>query len=165
MRWRRDMSGRGWRQAAMLAGVVLLAAGFGMGVARSASLEIFQRDRITIETAKGGHELEVEIARTQGQRAQGLMFRKMLAADAGMLFLYDEDREIRMWMKNTFLPLDMFFLAADGRIVRIVERTVPMSKTVISSGEPVRAVLEVNAGTAARLAVKPGDFVRYQAFH
>jgi uncharacterized membrane protein (UPF0127 family) len=85
------------------------------------------------------------------------MFRSYLAPDHGMLFLYEEDRPVSFWMKNTLIPLDLLFADASGRIVRIAERTVPLSTELISSEEPVRAVLEVNGGTASRLQVKVGD--------
>jgi hypothetical protein len=80
-----------------------------------------------------------------------------------MLFLYPSDRIATMWMKNTMIPLDMLFIAADGRVVRIAERTVPQSTETISSEEPVRAVLELNGGTVARLGIEAGAVVRLPA--
>ena len=92
------------------------------------------------------------------------MFRTSLGADSGMIFLYDSPREIAMWMKNTILSLDMLFIAEAGRITRIVANTTPMSEATIASRGPVRAVLELLAGAAQRLAIKPGDRVRLDAF-
>jgi len=122
-----------------------------------------ERDELAIESASGTHRFIVELPRTPDQMARGLMHRRQLAADAGMLFLYPADRAITMWMKNTLIPLDMLFIAGDGRIVNIVERTVPLSLQVIESAGPARGVLEVNGGTARRLGIEPGDRVRYPA--
>jgi uncharacterized membrane protein (UPF0127 family) len=120
---------------------------------------------VNIETAGGEtHFFLVEIAETPEQRAQGLMFRRQLDAGAGMLFLFGGSEVRGMWMKNTLIPLDMLFIDEEGKIVRIEESTVPHSERAIISGEPVAAVLEVNAGTASRLMIKPGDRVRHPAF-
>lgn len=124
----------------------------------------FETDDLSIETAEGAHDFQVEIARTGEERAQGLMFRRQLAADAGMLFLFDGSQVRAMWMKNTYIPLDMLFIDEAGKIVRIEERTVPFSERAIVSGSPVAAVLELNAGTASRLKIRPGDRVRHAAF-
>lgn len=122
--------------------------------------ESFPRSTLSIETAGGEtHAFEIEVARTNGQMVQGLMYRQELAADAGMLFVYAAPRMVSMWMKNTILPLDMLFIGRDGRIVRIAERTVPYSTATISSRRPVRSVLELNGGTAARLGIAVGDRV------
>ena len=122
------------------------------------------RKPLSIETADGqSHAFTVEVARTAEQQEQGLMFRKQLAPDAGMIFPSESERPVVFWMKNTLIPLDMLFIAADGKVSRIAERTVPLSETPISSIEEVRAVLEVNGGTAARLGIKPGDVVRDSA--
>ncbi len=123
-----------------------------------------RRDELAIESASGTHRFIVELPRTPDEMGRGLMHRRQLAADAGMLFLYPADRAITMWMKNTLIPLDMLFIAGDGRIVNIVERTVPLSLQVIESAEPARGVLEVNGGTARRLGIEPGDRVRYPGF-
>jgi len=95
---------------------------------------------------------------------QGLMFRRTMAPDAGMLFEYQEPTVATMWMRNTLIPLDMLFVDAQGRIVNIHERAVPQSLDVISAAAPVRAVIELNGGTAARLDIFPGDLVRHPFF-
>ncbi len=128
-------------------------------------LQTFKRDELTIETADGArHRFEVELALSREQQAQGLMYRRSLAENAGMLFVYGKEWPVSMWMKNTLIPLDMLFIRRDGRIVRIAERTVPRSLETISSGQLVAAVLEVNGGTAARLGIQPGDRVLHPAF-
>ncbi len=139
----------------------------GAGAASSAPIKLqrFERDVLSIETADGqSHRLEVELALTGEQHAQGLMYRRNLAADAGMLFLYNGAGMLSMWMKNTAIPLDMMFIAPDGRIVDIAERTVPYSLETISARFAASAVLEVNGGTVARLGIQPGDRVRHRAF-
>lgn len=110
------------------------------------------------------HRFTVELANTPEQRERGLMYRKNLAPNAGMLFDFEESQVVAFWMRNTLIPLDMLFIDSVGRIVRIAERTVPLSETPISSGESVRAVLELNGGTAARLRIKVGDVVIHPIF-
>jgi uncharacterized membrane protein (UPF0127 family) len=121
-------------------------------------------DLLVIDTAGGPRNFRVEIAVTPEQRQQGLMYRESLAADTGMLFLYGEDRQVRMWMKNTLIPLDMIFIRRDGTVESVAERTIPLSSAIVASKGDVAAVLEVNGGTAARLGIRPGDRVRHAAF-
>ncbi|MDH3228313.1 MAG: DUF192 domain-containing protein [Alphaproteobacteria bacterium] len=121
--------------------------------------------RLVIVSESGRHEFTVELAATPGQRAQGLMYRRSMAADAGMLFDFGKrGGRASMWMKNTFIPLDMLFIRADGEIESIAARTVPHSLESISSRGPVRGVLELNGGTASRLGIKPGDRVEHGLF-
>ncbi len=125
----------------------------------------FDKDEIAIETAAGKrYVFEVEMASTPDQRAQGLMFRRSMDPMAGMLFIYEQPEQRAMWMKNTIIPLDMLFIDEGGVIVRIQQRTVPYSLQAIYSGQPVTAVLELNAGTTSRLSIKPGDRVLHAAF-
>ena len=124
----------------------------------------FARDELWIETADGRHRFDVEIAETDRQMARGLMFRTELAEDAGMLFDYRLPQPIAMWMKNTLIPLDMLFVADDGTIVRIESWTTPLSLAAISSGGPVRAVIELKGGISERLGIRPGDRVAHEAF-
>jgi uncharacterized membrane protein (UPF0127 family) len=112
---------------------------------------------ISFATGSGSHSFTVELATESGEQAQGLMFRRQLAADRGMLFIYQQPRIISMWMKNTFISLDMVFLDADWRVIRVVERTEPFSTAPISSGGPAIAVLELNAGTARKIGLNRGD--------
>ncbi|NLH79834.1 MAG: DUF192 domain-containing protein [Phyllobacteriaceae bacterium] len=113
--------------------------------------------KLEIVTAKGRPAFEIEIVDTDESRAEGLMFRKQMAPDHGMLFDFRREQPVWFWMKNTYLPLDMIFARADGSIVSIATDAVPLSEDTISSGGSVRFVLEVNAGTAARLGLAPGD--------
>jgi hypothetical protein len=122
-------------------------------------LERFATAPLVVHTASGPRSFTVELALTPSQQAQGLMFRRSLAPTAGMLFVYRPAQPISMWMMNTYVPLDMLFVAADRRIVRIVERTVPLSTETIPSGQPVMAVVELTAGAAARAGIKVGDRV------
>lgn len=120
----------------------------------------FGKGEVRLVTAQGkSHPFTVEVAATDEQRMRGLMFRRQLAPDAGMLFDFNESAPVSMWMKNTFIPLDMLFIAADGRIVDIAERTVPQSLQPLGPAIPVRYVLEVNGGVSARLGLRPGDRV------
>ena len=119
---------------------------------------------LIIATRNAEHRFTIELARTPAEMERGLMFRDRLAPDHGMLFLYEEDRAVSFWMKNTLIPLDLIFADATGRIVQIAERAVPMSTALISSDGPVRAVLEVNGGTADRLDIAVGDRLVHPAF-
>jgi uncharacterized protein len=129
-----------------------------------AQLEHFATAELTVVSATGNHKFTVELAATPAQMEQGLMFRRGLAADAGMLFDFKRPSMATMWMKNTLIPLDMLFVDADGRIVNIRERAVPESLDIIAAAAPVRGVIELNGGTAARLGIKPGDRVLYPLF-
>ncbi|MBE7244272.1 hypothetical protein MHIMP23_15190 [Methylobacterium hispanicum] len=102
--------------------------------------------------------------RNDAERARGLMFRRSMAPNHGMLFDFERVEPVAMWMKNTYLPLDMLFIRADGTVARVAADTEPLSTATILSGEPVLAVLELNAGTAARLGIRPGDRVDHPLF-
>jgi uncharacterized protein len=107
------------------------------------------------------HKFSVEIAETPEARSRGLMYRRSMPEDHGMLFDFERSDMISMWMRNTYIPLDMLFIREDGEIVRIAADTEPLSERTISSGEPVRYVLELNAGMSARLGITPGDRVEH----
>jgi hypothetical protein len=123
-------------------------------------------DRLTIVTRGGqSHVFSLELANTPEARSRGLMFRRELAPDRGMLFEFGaRETEVSMWMKNTYISLDMVFIRADGTIRHIAENTTPLSEATISSGGPVRGVLEVIGGTAKRLGIAPGDRVEHPYF-
>jgi uncharacterized protein len=149
--------------------LVLIVALFPVlaGPAARAQFQTFQTfptSELTIVTASGPHPFRIELATTPEQKAQGLMFRRQLAPDAGMLFDFGQPIMATMWMKNTLIPLDMLFVGRDGRIVNIRERAVPESLDTIAAAAPVRAVIELNGGTAARLDIRPGDRVIYPIF-
>jgi uncharacterized protein len=127
--------------------------------------EAFGRSELHIATPDAKlHRFQVWIADTDRRRERGLMFVDHMAADAGMLFIYPDSQRISMWMKNTHIPLDMLFVARDGRVARVVANTTPMSLATIESGEDVNAVIELNAGTAARLNITAGAQVIHPAF-
>jgi uncharacterized membrane protein (UPF0127 family) len=119
---------------------------------------------LEIVSKSGVHVFSVELAITDEDRARGLMFRQELPEGKGMLFDFGRDQEVAMWMKNTLIPLDMMFITAGGRILRIAENTEPMSTRIIPSGGPVRAVLEVIGGTAKKYGIATGDRVAHPWF-
>ncbi|RIA56589.1 hypothetical protein BXY53_1695 [Dichotomicrobium thermohalophilum] len=135
---------------AVLLGVLMIAVS---GV-NAAKLRV---EPVVLVTETGRHTINAEIADTPGTRATGLMFRRSLDDDAGMLFIYDEPQNITMWMKNTYISLDMIFADASGTIIRIARDTEPFSTDIIEAGGPAKVVLEVAAGTAQRLRLKRGD--------
>ncbi len=115
-------------------------------------------DRATVEVTAGDtrHLFLVELARTPVERERGLMDRQNLPLNAGMLFVFEREEPINMWMKDTYISLDMIFADKSGRVVSIAHRTVPMSLEIISSGVPANTVLEVRGGTAERLGIDVG---------
>ena len=124
----------------------------------------FETDEITVVTVRGRFQFSVEIAKTDRQRGQGLQYRTELKADAGMLFDFGRVQKVVMWMKNTFIPLDMIFISEDGRVDGVAENTTPQSLELIQSGNPVLSVLEVRAGTAARLGITKGSRILHPVF-
>ncbi len=138
---------------------VLIGFFLAAGVARPAGQRTLE-----IASKTGVHVFAVEIADTEAQRAKGLMFRKELPEGEGMLFDFHREQDVSFWMENTYIALDMIFIRGDGRILRIVENTEPMSTRPIPSGGPVRAVLEVIGGTARNFGIAPGDRVAYPIF-
>jgi uncharacterized protein len=124
----------------------------------------FRRETLTLVTSAGEKKIDIEVAETMEEKSLGLMFRTSLPDSQGMLFPYAPEQEITMWMKNTFIPLDMVFIKADGVVHRIEVRTEPMSEKVISSQGQVTAVLELAGGAAERLGVKVGDRVVHGHF-
>lgn len=121
-------------------------------------------DKLVLDTGTGQYLLSVEIAADQDSRERGLMFRRELAPNAGMLFEFDQDQPVLMWMKNTYLPLDILFISADGRVVNVARNAKPLSLDTIASDGLVRAALELNAGTADRLGIAPGAKVFHPFF-
>jgi uncharacterized membrane protein (UPF0127 family) len=119
---------------------------------------------LEIVSKTGVHVFSVELAVTEEQRARGLMFRKELSAGKGMLFDFKFEQEAEFSMQNTYIPLDMIFIRADGHIRRIAENAEPLSTKFFLSGGPVRGVLEVIGGTAKKLGIAPGDLVAHPIF-
>src|ERR1700723_789872 len=146
-----------------LAAVAALCAVLGIGLgldARAASIQSLE-----IVTKSGVHVFSVEMATTEEEKTTGLMYRKELADGKGMLFDFTPEQEVSMWMKNTYIPLDMIFIRADGRILRIAESTEPLSTRIIPSGGLAKGVLEVIAGTAQKYGIAPGDRVAHPLFN
>ncbi len=152
------MSAIGVRLSAALVFVVFLAASAGLPV-RGADL-----DSLTIETSTGSHAFQIEIADNEAAREHGLMDRRYMAPNHGMLFEFDRDAPVSFWMKNTYIPLDMIFISPSGIVTRIATDAEPLSERAIPSGGPSIAVLELNGGTAASIELKVGDKVRYPFF-
>jgi len=125
---------------------------------------VFERSGLTIVTTENRHHFRIEVAKTRAAHMRGLMERRHMDDDAGMLFDYAKPKPIRMWMKNTFIPLDMLFIDKFGKIVGIAVNTTPFSTDVIASPGPVLAVLELNAGIVSRLRIKIGDIVMHDIF-
>ncbi|CEG08145.1 hypothetical protein BN961_01558 [Afipia felis] len=140
------------------AAAALLALSLGCGLAANPT-QAADMQTLEIVTKSGVKVFNVEIARTTEERERGLMYRKELPDGQGMLFDFSPQQEVSMWMKNTYVSLDMIFIRADGRILRIAENTKPLSERIISSGGPVKAVLEVVAGTARKDGIAAGDRV------
>ncbi len=140
--------------------LLLLSAGYAAGYDHVT----FPTDTLEIATASGKVKLTVELATDYRQQEFGLMFRKSMPQDHGMIFDVGNPRRIEMWMKNTYIPLDMIFINKDGMITRIVKNAKPLSTDIISSEGEVRAVLEINGGMADKDHVNTGDHVIYSIF-
>jgi uncharacterized protein len=150
-----------WRAARVWFAVACVAAfaAFAGTATRAASFGTLE-----IATKSGVHIFSVEMATTEEEKTKGLMYRRELADGKGMLFDFSPEQQISMWMKNTYISLDMIFIRADGRILRIAENTEPESTAIISSGGLARGVLEVPAGTAQKYGIAPGDRVSHPLF-
>ena len=145
---------------AIVIGIVFAWHAGTPGAARAA--EALQR--LEIASSNGAHVFQVELASTPAEREKGLMFRRYMPKDRGMLFDFGNPEPAAMWMENTYLPLDMVFIRADGTIARIESHTEPMSRRTIVAGEPVLAVLELNSGICDELGIKAGDKVSHPMF-
>ncbi|HEX8570585.1 MAG TPA: DUF192 domain-containing protein [Caulobacteraceae bacterium] len=119
---------------------------------------------LEIVTAAGPVRFQVELADTPAEREQGLMWRGSMPVDRGMIFDFPGETEQGFWMRNTYIPLDIIYIRADGRIHSIARSTTPLSEALVPSGGPVKAVLEINGGLSERLGIAPGDLVRHRIF-
>lgn len=126
--------------------------------------QIVALERVIVETAKSERVFDVEVVREERERNRGLMFRQSMPDKSGMLFDYNPPQEVAFWMKNTYISLDIIFIDANGRIIRIAENTTPLSLEQIPSGGVARAVLEIKGGQSAKLGIKVGDRVRHALF-
>jgi uncharacterized protein len=149
---------RAWRWMIVVAAVALCV--FAGARAQAASVQPLE-----IVTKSGVQVFSVEMATTEQEKETGLMYRKELPDGKGMLFDFSPEQQVSMWMKNTYISLDMIFIRADGRILRIAENTEPLSTSIISSGGLAKGVLEVIAGTAQKYGIKPGDRVAHPLFN
>jgi uncharacterized membrane protein (UPF0127 family) len=137
----------------------------GAELAPDMSRPHFDKSTMRIDLAGGQHvDFAIEVARTPAQQEYGLMFQRHLEDHAGMIFIEEPPQVMAMWMKNTYIPLDMLFVGSDGTILSIAPNAVPKSEDIISSGDPVAAVIELAGGAAVRLGIKPGDKISSPAF-
>ena len=136
---------------------------FAIGVMAPQALAM-DLQTLEIVTKTGVHVFAIEMATTEQEKEKGLMFRKELPDGRGMLFDFSPEQMVSMWMKNTYISLDMIFIRADGRVLRVAENTEPFSTRIIASGGPVKGVLEVVAGTARKYGIEPGDRVAHPLF-
>ena len=137
-----------------------------LGLAGAEAEDIaFETSEIWVESGLSQYHFFVEIAETRSQRQRGLLFRPDLPQNTGMLFDFGEETQLSMWMKNTFIPLDMLFVNRKGAIHRIVENTTPLSLKTIPAGAPTMVVIEFNAGVTRRLGIRPGDRIIHGIFN
>jgi len=132
---------------------LILAMGFGMLPLAACSSD----DRLVAHTATGDYAFAVEVVDTPAARNKGLMFRQSLAKDAGMLFDFKQEQQTAFWMQNTFIPLDMIFIGADGVVKTIHVNAKPHDTTTIPSQVPVQFVLEIPGGRSVEIGLQPGD--------
>lgn len=150
---------RDFGRAALGAALFALLLGLFLALTPTDGRAEMRQDKLKIVTATGEHVFDVEIAEQDEDKSRGLMFRRTLGDQAGMLFPYGVPQEITMWMKNTYISLDMVFIRSDGVVHRIETGTEPHSEAVIASKGEVTAVLEIKAGIAGKIGLKPGDKV------
>jgi len=144
---------------------ILLLLGLLVLAPLAAHAPAAEQGTLEIATKSGVRVFSIELAVSDAEREKGLMFRKEVPEGYGMLFDFKKDQQVTMWMKNTYVSLDMIFIRNDGRIAHIAENTEPESEKIIPSGAPVRAVLEVVGGTAKKLGIAPGDKVASPIFN
>ena len=147
-----------------LAAVFAVLFLFSWNTGQLSAQDATKREALTLVTSSGEHKFNVEIAATRDQHSRGLMFRRSMDPAHGMLFVYKDVQYVSMWMRNTYITLDMIFIRADGKVHRIEKSTEPLSERVIESGDKVLGVLEVKGGTASRINLKPGNVIRHSLF-
>ncbi len=148
----------------ILSVLLLLLALTGIPASRADDAPLSKIEPVTVAGGDGATMFTVEIADTDALRERGLMFRQRLPQDRGMLFDFGKPQPVSMWMKNTYISLDMLFIRSDGSIAYVAENTVPQSLDVIGVREPVRGVLELAGGTAKRMGLRAGDLVYHRIF-
>jgi uncharacterized membrane protein (UPF0127 family) len=150
---------RRFQPAALVASCLVATLSLGLPERSAAQAPEGPREELVVTTEAGAHTFQVEIADDPRERSLGLMYRREMAEDAGMLFDFGIEEPASFWMQNTYIPLDMLFIKADGTIESIAERTTPMSQKSIPSKGPVRYVLEINGGLSDTLGIDAGDKV------
>lgn len=153
-----------WRTRTLFRALVLILLMLACSVVSRGVTAQEKLEPLTIVTSSGTHPFSVEVMRTEQQRERGLMYRRFLPSDRGMLFDFKLEKPIMMWMKNTYLPLDMIFISRSGKVVGIARDTEPLSERIVASGAPAYAVLEVNAGTAKKIGLGIGDKIHHPIF-
>jgi uncharacterized protein len=161
---RSDSIGSDWALAPTRLLLLLVAVVAAWFAASHPAFAAEPLQRLEIVSSNGTRDFQVELARTMAERAKGLMFRRYMPRDRGMLFDFGAPEPAAMWMENTYLPLDMLFIRADGVVARIEKQAEPLSRRIIAAGEPVLAVLELNGGVCDELEIKAGDKVRHPMF-
>jgi hypothetical protein len=156
----RNVGLSGLRARLLIVAATLALCAFTNSEVRAATVQPLE-----IATKSGVKVFSVEMATTEEEKTTGLMYRKELADGKGMLFDFSPEQQVSMWMKNTYISLDMIFIRADGRILRIAENTEPLSTKIIPSGGLAKGVLEVIAGTAQKYGIAPGDRVAHPLFN
>ncbi|MBV8548757.1 MAG: DUF192 domain-containing protein [Alphaproteobacteria bacterium] len=156
-----------WLLAPLAVAAILFVWPWAQGLADGAApAPAFPQDTMVIERADGKTlPFKIEVATTPEQHAYGLMYRRHLDTDAGMIFLWETPQQVAMWMKNTYIPLDMLYVAADGRIRNIIAHAEPLNLTPLPSDGPVKAVIELAGGAVDAYGLKTGDRVVYKAFN
>ena len=147
----------------VLAALAIVAT-LPVGRARAAGGDDFPRSTLEIRSAQGRQLFSIRVADTPERQELGLMYETRLPADEGMLFPQDEPRVVTMWMKNTYIPLDMLFIDVHGRIVCLLANTAPQSLAILSCPKPVKAVLEIGGGESADRGIQVGDRVLHEYF-
>jgi uncharacterized protein len=154
-------SGTRLRRRLLLSAPVALMAGGALAQSHEIT---FKKSSLVVVTGARDIKFDVELALNDAERSRGLMFREKLGPYDGMLFDFHQDAPVSFWMKNTLIPLDMVFIAGDGTVKHVHANAVPLSTDAIPSQFPVRAVLEINGGSARLLGIKPGDKVKHPIF-
>ncbi len=146
--------------------LLIMFCAFNVGAQNMSKDVVFEPDFLVIKTQSGGiHKFNIEIAKTPQQLEYGLMFRQSMAEDAGMLFLFDRERVVSMWMKNTYIPLDIIFIDRNGLVKKIRKNNKALSLKSINSSERVFAVFEINAKIVDKLSINENDVVLHSAFN
>jgi uncharacterized membrane protein (UPF0127 family) len=144
---------------------LVVGAALASAVRADAARDDFPHSALEIRSASGRQWFNIRIADTDARQELGLMFVTQLPSDEGMLFPQRKPQIMSMWMKNTLIPLDMLFIDARGRIVCLLADTRPQSLDILSCEKPVKAVLEIGGGEAAKRGIRVGDRVMHQMFH